>query len=56
MELFSLFETVPKDKVDEYFIPQDIHWSAKGNIFVAEHLWKMINNKQGGSDESATKN
>jgi len=56
MELFSLFETVHKDKVKEYFIPQDIHWSEKGNKFVAEHLWKLINKNNGGSDESAEKN
>jgi len=56
MELFSLFETIPKDKIDEYFIPQDIHWSEKGNRFVAEYMWKMINYKEGASDESATKN
>jgi len=56
MELFSLFETVPKDKVDEYFISQDIHWSEKGNRFVAEHMWKMINYNEGESNESATKN
>ena len=56
MELFSFFDTIPKDKVDEYFIPQDIHWSEKGNRVVAEYLWKLINNKKGGTNESAAKN
>lgn len=55
MELFSLFETVPKDQVKSYFIPQDIHWSEKGNRFVAEHLWKLIN-INGGQNESSSEN
>ncbi len=55
MELFTLFDSIPMDKVDEYFIPLDIHWSEKGNRFVAEHLWKLINHN-GGKDESSKKN
>lgn len=55
MELFTLFDSIPMDKAGEYFIPRDIHWSEKGNRFVAEHLWKLINHN-GGKDESSKKN
>ncbi|MGI6394685.1 MAG: hypothetical protein ACOX2F_08190 [bacterium] len=39
IQLYDLFEQVPSESINDYFIFQDIHWSKKGNLFVADYLW-----------------
>lgn len=47
IQFYDIFEAIPADTVNNYFIPKDIHWSKDGNFIVAEKLYGHINNLKG---------
>lgn len=47
IQMYDLFESIPIETIDRYFIPEDIHWSKKGNFMVSEYLWEQMNKNKG---------
>ncbi len=48
IQMYDLFESIPLEQLDRYFIPKDIHWTSEGNRIVADYIFEHIkNNSQG---------
>ncbi len=47
IQMYDLFESIPIETIDNYFIPEDIHWSREGNLTVSEYLWEQMNKNKG---------
>lgn len=44
IQMYDLFESIPEQNIQQYFIPKDIHWTGDGNRIVADYLLEHMNN------------
>jgi hypothetical protein len=38
IQMFDLFEAIPENEIDNYYIPKDIHWNDNGHRIVGEFM------------------